>query len=170
MIFREEVQSIHWLFTLLIVGLVMIAVIGAFQTKEAEIPALVGVIIALVPILFGRMVIDIDSQNIIIRFGYLKWMEKNIPISGITQVEVITYRPIRQFGGWGIRCGQFGGERTVCFSMRGSKGILVVLSDYTKVWFMKTKRVIIGSQMPEKLEEAIHQVRSIVPHNSVHKV
>jgi len=169
-IFREEVQGIHWLFTLLIIGLVLIAVIGAFQTGEAEVPALVGVIIALVPILFGRMVIDIDTQNIIIRFGYLRWMEKRIPLSDIVQVETVTYRPLRQFGGWGIRSGRFRGERTICYSMRGAKGILVVLSDYTKVWFMKTKRVIIGSQMPEKLEEAIHQVRSIAPHDPLRKV
>jgi len=168
-IFREEVQGIHWLFTLLIIGLVLIAVIGAFQTGEAEVPALVGAIIALVPLFFGRMVIDIDINNIIIRFGYLRWMEKKFPISDIKEVEVVTYRPIRQFGGWGIRCGQFGGERTVCYSIRGTKGILVALSGYTRIWFIKTKWVIIGSQMPEKLVEAVHQVRSIAPHDPLRK-
>jgi len=169
-LFREEVQGVYWIITLLIIGLVLIAVFGAVQTREAEIPAFVGVIIALIPILFGRMVTDIDSHNINIRFGYLRWMEKKIPISDIEQVEVVTYRPLRQFGGWGIRCGRFHGERTVCYSMRGSKGVLVVLSDYTSMWFIKTKRVIIGSQMPEKLVEVVRQVCSTVSIDRVHKV
>ena len=159
----------HWIFVLFILGLVLIAVFGAFQTKEAEVPALVGVIIALVPILFGRMVTDIDSHNIIIRFGYLRWMEKKIPISDIVKVEVATYRPLSQFGGWGIRSGKFRGERTVCYSMRGNKGVLITLSGYTRVCFFRMKMVIIGSPTPERLAEAIRQVCSIAPHNHVHK-
>ena len=71
------------------------------------------------------------------------------------QTEVVTYRPIRQFGGWGIRGGRFQGEFTGVYSMRGNRGLFLSLTKETRFSFFRARRLLLGSQEPEKLQQAI---------------
>jgi hypothetical protein len=58
-----------------------------------------------------------------------------------------TYRPIREYGGWGIRC-SFGKGKA--YNVSGNKGVQLV--------FKSGKRLLIGSQRDEELEEAIRSI------------
>ncbi len=69
------------------------------------------------------------------------------------QTEVVTYRPIRQFGGWGIRGGRFQGEFTGVYSLRGNRGLLLSLTKETRFSFFRARRLLLGSQEPEKLQQ-----------------
>jgi len=57
------------------------------------------------------------------------------------------YRPIWEYGGWGIRCG-FGKGKA--YNVSGNKGVQLV--------FKSGKRLLIGSQRAEELEEAIRSI------------
>ncbi len=118
---------------------------------------LVGLVLIAIPALFGRLVIDVDTENLTIRWGYLGWLQKVIPIPAIEKTEVVTYRPIRQFGGWGIRCGRFQGAWTTCYTLRGNRGLLLSLSTEMKFLFVATRRLLLGSQEPERLQQALGQ-------------
>jgi hypothetical protein len=71
-----------------------------------------------------------------------------VPVSQIRAVEIVTYRPIRDVGGWGVRTGPEG-ERVLC--ARGNRGVRLHLADGT--------RLLIGSQTPEDLARMIDQAR-----------
>lgn len=157
--FREEVQFYHWTINILFLFVAILFIWAFIQqvifcipfgTKPA--PDIVLVIVLFftmgIPLLFGRMVTVVNEKKVMVTFGYLGWIKKRIPISDIKEVEVITYRPLRQFGGWGIRCGWFRGERVCCYSAKGNRGILITISN--------NRKFIIGSQVPEKLFSVIN--------------
>ena len=67
-----------------------------------------------------------------------------VPIESIRSVEVVTYRPIADYGFWGIRSGR-DGERALI--ARGNRGVRLELTDGSKL--------LIGSQKPELLAAAL---------------
>ena len=151
--FQEEIILLNKTF-LFILGAVVIAglwLIAADISDEGWI-----VIVALLfPLLFGRLVITVENNTLKINYGYIDLIKKEIPLSEIKEIRVLEYSPIRQFGGWGIRCGKFEGEKTACYNLKGNKGLLLILSKKVRVCCMKTDRVIVGCEGAEALKEAI---------------
>ncbi len=78
-----------------------------------------------------------------VRIRFWPFARRRIPIDEIVSYEVRTYRPIREYGGWGVRYG-FGGT---AYNMSGNRGVQLELAD--------GKRVLIGSQRPEELAAAL---------------
>ena len=75
-------------------------------------------------------------------------LNRTIALRDIASAEVCAYRPIRDYGGWGVRWGAGG----IAYNARGNRGVQLVL---------KTgKRVLIGSQRPEELIAAIEAGRT----------
>ena len=101
------------------------------------------------------MLITISDSTLRISFGYLGVIKKEIPLSEIRESRVVEYRPIRQFGGWGIRCGRFEGEKTGCYSLKGKRGLLLLLKSKVRACLVKTDRILIGCNEPEKLKASI---------------
>src|SRR5947209_81936 len=54
-----------------------------------------------------KLVTEVDDDEIRAQFVYM-WRVKHIPFSQIRKAEAVTYRPIRDYGGWGIRMGPAG--------------------------------------------------------------
>lgn len=71
-------------------------------------------------------------------FPFHKTFQK-IEFENIESVEVVTYRPIKDFGGWGIRFN----ESTNAMTVNGNQGVLFTLQN-------QPKKLLIGSQNPEK--------------------
>jgi hypothetical protein len=65
----------------------------------------------------------------------------------IVSAELVTFRPIRDFGGWGIRHGGGGWAYTV----RGNRGVRLTLQYGSPL--------LIGSQNAEDLYQAIERAR-----------
>jgi hypothetical protein len=93
-----------------------------------------------------RMVTEVTVEGIQIRFFPLT--RQKIEIHDIQRWEVRTYRPIREYGGWGIRYGRKG----KAFNVSGNRGVQLELAN--------GKRLLIGSQNPEALAKAIEQLKS----------
>ena len=77
----------------------------------------------------------VTSEGVRVTFGMLGWIPFRIAADQIRAVEPVTYRPLAEFGGLGIRFGR-GGKRA--YSARGDRG---AHSD-------AVARVLIGSQRP----------------------
>jgi hypothetical protein len=69
------------------------------------------------------------------RFFPIHMAYRAIPWSEVAAHSVIDYRPMRDFGGWGIRYGSIGKAYTVS----GNCGVLIVLNDGRKVVFGSRK-------------------------------
>ena len=99
------------------------------------------------PLLMYRMGLDIEVREygVSIRFWpfHRRWVE--FGFDRIQKADAITYRPLRDYGGWGIRYGTKG----KAYNVSGNKGVLLTLSE--------GKNVLIGSKNHEALESAINE-------------
>lgn len=86
----------------------------------------------------------VTETNLIVTFGALlplyRW---RIALQEIASAEAVTYSPLADYGGWGIR----GWGKNTALNARGNRGVQVALHD--------GRRVLIGSQRPEELAEAL---------------
>lgn len=73
----------------------------------------------------------------------LYFISRTIRFDDIASAEDIHYRPIRDYGGWGIRFGRNG----MAYNMSGNRGVKLSLNN--------GKRVLIGSQRSGELAAAI---------------
>jgi hypothetical protein len=89
-----------------------------------------------------HMVVEVWPEGVLIR--YRPFVNRRIPIEQIVYVEPRVYGALREYGGWGIR--GFGGR--VAYNVSGNAGVELTLAD--------GRRVLIGSQRPAELAEAIY--------------
>lgn len=82
-----------------------------------------------------------------IHIRYFPFIRKRIPLRHIAHAGLRTYHPVLEYGGWGIRMSLRG--RGWAFNVSGNRGI--------QLYFKSGKRLLIGSQKPEALLEAIAQ-------------
>jgi hypothetical protein len=83
------------------------------------------------------------QDEVQIRFG--RRTRFRIPLRNIVRAYARDYKPLAEFGGWGIRNGA-GGR---AFNMRGERGVQLVLRS--------GQRVLIGTERPDELAEAIRR-------------
>jgi hypothetical protein len=103
---------------------------------------LVGLVVFLVAVLLTmRLTTVVTPDAVQVRCGFL--YRTRIPISEIISAEARAYRPVRDYGGWGIR--GFGRRRAL--NARGNLGVLVTRQDGSTL--------MIGSQRPRELLEAL---------------
>ena len=95
-----------------------------------------------------KLITRVTNQGISVQFKPLHRKLVMFPFSDISQYSVRTYRPILEYGGWGIKRGSGG----LAYNVSGNKGLQLVLKD--------GKRILIGTQKPEHLENTLY---SIVP-------
>jgi len=97
------------------------------------------------PVLFlvANLTVEVRSDGLYYRFFPFHWYFRRISAETLAKYEVQTYRPIRDYGGWGIRYGR-GGK---AYNVSGDRGVMLELSDGS--------RLLVGSQKPEDLAAAI---------------
>lgn len=65
-------------------------------------------------------------------------------LENVVAAESISYRPLREYGGWGIKGWS---RRKIAYNVRGDRGALLTRAD--------GRTVLIGSQRPDGLAAAI---------------
>ncbi len=88
-----------------------------------------------------ELVVEVHENHLSIRFP--PFSHRTIDLKDITRCNARTYRPILEYGGWGIRYGWKG----MAYNVSGNRGVQLELSS--------GKRVLIGSQRPEELVQMI---------------
>ncbi len=157
-VFREEQRFTQgWLWILLLGGLAMslgasLHTLAAISRRHCAVPpsfwlslAFPSVFMLAIVTIFAltRMVTEVRADGVSVAFRPLQFRPKFIYYSEIVNHQAVAYRPILEYGGWGIRRGRTGYAHNVS----GNRGLLLTLTN--------GKTFLIGSQQPERLKAAV---------------
>jgi len=95
------------------------------------------------PILFHTMKLIVEVTDEILTIRYVPFVNRIITFSEIKRCQARTYRPIREYGGWGIR----GLGKSRAYTVSGTQGVEVELQS--------GQQIMLGSQKPQELALAI---------------
>jgi len=110
------------------------------------VPTVVGAIVvaAVGALLYvARLTVEVRDDALLVQFYPLHRSPRRFAPSSVTDVEAVTYRPLREYGGWGIRWGM-GGK---AYSVSGNRGVRLTRAG--------GRTLLLGSQRPEELERAL---------------
>ncbi|MGE3820282.1 MAG: hypothetical protein AB7I30_12750 [Isosphaeraceae bacterium] len=93
-----------------------------------------------------RMTTEVTPTDVRVWFGWVPTYRRFMSLGQIQKIEVVSFRPFWDYGGWGIRSRR-DGERALI--AKGNRGVRLELVDGT--------RLLIGSQRPEALAVAIER-------------
>jgi len=149
----REVQRFRqvwlWALVLAISGLQLYAAVEQLLLKRPfgsnpmqDIPLIIYWVIfgVSLPVLlfFSKLIIEVCNDGIYIRFSPFHRTFRRIAFTEIKQCEVQTYRPIRDYGGWGIRVRCKG----KAYNVSGDRGVQIEL--------INGDQLLIGSQQAEE--------------------
>jgi len=163
LIFREVQAFSPLLRIALVVLMVVSVVIFVFALLETLtqpnkpdilVPTLLSIIAIAIPIaatvLFFilKLETEVRSDGLYVRFYPFHIHFKKFPGENLAKFYARTYKPIREYGGWGIRCSFTGKGRA--YNVSGNKGVQLL--------FTNGKKLLIGSQKPDELAAAIDKM------------
>lgn len=90
--------------------------------------------------LMGQLRTRVLRNGLDLRWGFMEVIKKQIPFEEIEAAEAVTYSPLGDFGGWGIRVG---GMKKKAWTVRGNRALLLRLKDGTRFY--------LGSDKPERI-------------------
>lgn len=152
-LFQENQKFTQWWVWAIIIGANLIG--GYSLLKEFENNKLSLLFLNLYFLFFGIFILFfyflkletiITKDYISIRFFPFHWKERKYFFSEISQMEVIKYSPIFDYGGWGIRYGRNG----KAFNVAGNMGL--------ELHFLNRKNLLIGTQKPEELKKVLETI------------
>ena len=150
--FRESQSMRQWWLWAFVLGVQAISFILVFREEGISTGILLWIIIPMFGIngllYFAKLVTEVREEGIYLRFipFHFKWVK--IDYTNIEQYESIKYNPMRDYGGWGIKWGREG----KAYNISGNLGVKLMLND--------GKRIMIGSQRPDQMVEAISKFNS----------
>jgi len=93
-----------------------------------------------VRLFLGRLHVRVTRSSLLLGFGYVPLIQKLVTFDEITAMEPLTYSPLAEFGGWGIRRG---GRGKKAWTIRGDRALRLSLGDGTSLY--------VGSEDPVRL-------------------
>lgn len=160
-IFRE-IQSIRspWIWGLIMIPLIVI-IYGMLRQLFFEIPwgnnpmsniglLIVGLILIIgspLFIYFIRLEIQVRGNGVYYRFSPFHLRFQRILLDNLRSYQVIHYRPLRDYGGWGIRYGKYG----KAYTLSGNIGIQLVTVDH--------KKFLLGTNKPDDVKNALDSIQ-----------
>lgn len=107
------------------------------------------------PIFFWTVTMRVRVDTDEVRISYTPLFTRRIAIREILNCAACGYRPLWDYGGWGIR---WSSGKGWVYSVSGNKGVSLELAG--------GRRLVIGSREPEPLAAAIQSVMSAVRRRS----
>jgi hypothetical protein len=161
-IYREEQKFSLWLRWLVYLSMGLSVVISVFVlTKESASDGsqdtweiVLGVIVGIgVPIVITAFFVllklqtEVRPDGIYVRYFPFHIHFKRFAREDLSEYYARLYKPIREYGGWGIRYSLRNGR---AYNVSGNKGVQLVFSN--------SKKLLIGSQKPDELADAIRSI------------
>jgi hypothetical protein len=94
----------------------------------------------------ANLTTEVRDDGLYFRFFPFHLSFRKIGPEDISDFEAQTYRPIRDYGGWGIRFGRKGRA----YNVRGNRGVQLELAS--------GKQILFGSQKPEEMAAALSTI------------
>jgi hypothetical protein len=101
-----------------------------------------------IPALFVSLKLRVQVRPDRLEIRFFPFVSRTIALHEITDCRARKYRPIREYGGWGIRCG---GRRGTAYNVSGNTGVQLDLAGH--------KKLLLGSQRAEELADAIRRAK-----------
>lgn len=89
---------------------------------------------------------EVTPSGFFYRFYPFHQKTRQLDLTGVTAIVAVHYRPVRDYGGWGMRRG----ANSRCYNVSGEEGVRI---DYDNGC-----HVMIGSQRALELEAALHRI------------
>ncbi len=150
--FSEKQQFPEWVrYGILVFNCVVIYILveSGFLSTSSFLLILFVLLIPSV-LFFWTLETELDQSNIYVNIR--PFLNRTYAHHDIESWQVRTYKPILEYGGWGIRFGQKG----TAYNIRGNQGLQLHLT--------KGKRILIGTQKQEELQRVL---RSILPDKEI---
>jgi hypothetical protein len=140
----EERQFFRQAWLWIIWGILTVVVVVAVAPEREAVRwiSLGGTLAIGLFLLTMNMTVTVDTE--FVRIRYFPLWRKTISLDQIVRWEARTYRPILEYGGWGIR---YNFRRGWAYNVSGNQGVQLELAN--------GKRILIGSQRAEELARAI---------------
>lgn len=153
-VYREEQNFDWWVYALVALAEAAVFTALLWLNQRGHAPALGLALFAacglstppLVVVGLLRMTTEVTPGDLRVWFGWVPTYRRIVAVEAVRRIEVVSYRPLVDYGGWGIRSGP-DGERVL--NARGDRGVRLELTDGS--------RLLIGSQRPEALAVAIER-------------
>lgn len=97
----------------------------------------------LVELVFGGLRVDLFTDSMRVSLGRVGWIKKTIRYDEIERLDPVTYKPLREFGGWGVR--GFGDKQA--WTARGNRALVLHRRDGSQLY--------VGHSQPERLAERV---------------
>lgn len=157
--FREEQNFRKWWhfiiagFPIIIVSLLfLLTQFNLVETKNNQkeplffLILIVFLILVFVWFLFLKLETSINHEGITVNYRGIPFCKRNIKWAEIETISVITYSPLTDYGGWGVRYSMSGNGW--CYNVSGEYGI--------KLFTLNKKPFLIGTQKKEAAEKIIY--------------
>jgi heme/copper-type cytochrome/quinol oxidase subunit 4 len=153
MFYEKQHFNRWWIWTMLIVTFIAIGygILSGKADPSSRYSLLAGIIVIAVIsslLYFTHLETRIDEAGITLRFFpfqrvyyYVKWSE-------IKSIQLRKYKPIREYGGWGIR---FSFTEGKAYTIKGDEGIQLVLNS--------GKKFLIGTQKTKELRNYLEEIK-----------
>ena len=119
------------------------AMMHTISEPEWQLTLVVSSVVFLLMFFVIRLNTQINEDGVRVRFSPFHRKERFYPWDMISSCHVRIYKPLLEYGGWGIRFGPNG----TAYNIRGNKGIQLVLKN--------GRQILIGTQKTEEAQSAI---------------
>ena len=156
-IFKEEQRFTQWWIWLLFLGLNLFFFYGIYQQLILNIPfgskptsnsfLIITSFIFLIATVFFfylKLKTRIDETGIYYRFSPIQSQFKKIKWDSIKSVRVLKFKPIVDYGGWGIKNNSY--------TVKGNTGILFE--------FKNGKKILIGTQKQDEVKRVLETYKN----------
>lgn len=142
-LFEETQRFTQWWLWGILLGPILISLITDSKNVSNSYLVISGVIILLIYCLQLR--IKIDQKGLHYQFFPFHLKSYTIKYDQIEKVEALTYNPIFDYGGWGIRYRMKGRA----YNVKGNQGV--------KIYLKNGKNILFGSQSYKEFENTLTQ-------------
>ncbi len=161
LVFSEKQKFRQWWIWLALVAVTGFMVYGIYQQTILKKPFgnnpvndTVLILVSLVPLIilvlfmFSELETEISDRGVSYKFFPFHWKSRTIVWEDIEKAFIRKYRPIMEYGGWGLRLGIFGNGRLL--SVSGNMGLQLILKN--------GKRLLLGTRKPEEVDQVIKRL------------
>ena len=107
--------------------------------------AVIAALVIAIGGLLAALRLDIEVGGDVLHVRMRPFVRRTLSLDEIASFEARSYRPICEYGGWGIRWGPSGRA----YNLRGNRGVQLTLAD--------GGRLLLGSQRADELAAAIEE-------------
>lgn len=163
-LFSEQQRFRQWWFWLILLGINALFLLGTYKqviggqqfgdkpmSNEGLIFATGLIVLFTVLFVFARLETQVKKDGIYVRFFPFHISFKYYSWDKISKSFVRKYRPLSEYGGWGLRLGFFG--KGVAYNVSGDMGLQLQFTDQ--------KKLLIGTDKPEELIEVLNKINQL---------